>query len=101
MLNRKNEGNVYFGVNDDGNVTGLDVGKQTLLDIRHRAQELIDLHIQLDVEELQTEQSKTYIKVHAVGWDTPYSCDGRIIYGPQLLISKAIRRRCLQKNNKM
>ncbi|MBQ5473647.1 MAG: ATP-binding protein, partial [Lachnospiraceae bacterium] len=77
MLNRKNERNVYFGADDDGNVTGLDVGKQTLLDIRQRAQELIDPHIQLDIEELRTEESKTYIKVRAIGWNTPYSCDGR------------------------
>ena len=77
MLNRKNEGNVYFGVDDDGTITGLEVGKQALLDIRHRAQELIDPHIQLDIEALQTEENKTYIKVHAIGWDTPYSCDER------------------------
>ena len=56
MLNKKNEGNIYFGVNDDGNITGLDVGKQTLLDIRHRVQELTDPYIQLDVEELQTKE---------------------------------------------
>ena len=77
MLNRRNEGTVYFGVDDDGNIRGLDVGKQTLLDIRHRAQELIDPRIQLKIEELCDEQGRTYIKVHAVGSEVPYACNGR------------------------
>ena len=40
MLNRSTEGTVYFGVDDDGTVKGLDIGKKTLLDIRSRAAEL-------------------------------------------------------------
>ena len=77
MLNRKSEGTVYYGVDDDGNVCGLDIGKRTLLDIRRRAAELIEPRIILDIEELKDENNHSYIRVHAKGSDTPYSCDGR------------------------
>jgi len=77
MLNRGREGAVYFGVDDDGNVKGLDIGKRTLLDIRSRAAELIDPRIMLDIKEMADEEGRTYIRVHAEGSDIPYSCDGR------------------------
>ena len=41
MLNRGSEGTVVVGVDDDGTVKGLEIGKRTLLDIRSRAAELI------------------------------------------------------------
>ena len=77
MLNRGAEGTVYFGVDDNGTVKGLDIGKRTFLDIRSRAVELIDPRIMLDIDKLEDEEGKTYIRVHAEGSDIPYSCDGR------------------------
>ena len=77
MLNRSGEGSVYFGVKDDGEVQGLIVGKRTLLDIRSRAIELFDPRVVLDIDELQDESGRSYIKVHAEGTNVPYSCDGR------------------------
>ena len=77
MLNRSAEGTVYFGVDDDGTVKGLDIGKRTLLDIRSRAAELIEPRIILDISVLKDESEKAYIRVHAEGADVPYSCDGR------------------------
>ena len=77
MLNRDSEGTVFFGVDDDGTVKGLDIGKRSLLDIRSRAAELIDPRIILDINELSDENGKSYIRVHAEGSDIPYSCDGR------------------------
>ena len=77
MLNRGEEGTVYYGVDDDGNVQGLDIGKRSLLDIRSRAVELIEPRIILDIDELTDECGKTYIRVYAKGTDIPYSYDGR------------------------
>ena len=77
MLNRSFEGTVYFGVDDDGTVKGINIGKRTLLDIRSRAVELIEPRIILDIDELKDEEGKSYIRVHAAGSDIPYSCDGR------------------------
>ena len=77
MLNRSGEGTVYFGVDDDGNVKGLEIEKRTLLDIRRRAAELIDPRIILNVSTEKDEAGHFYIKIHAEGIDIPYSYDGR------------------------
>lgn len=77
MLNRNYEGTVYFGVDDDGTVTGMEIGKKTLLEIRSRAAELISPRVILDITELRDEENRAYVKLHAAGTDIPYSCDGR------------------------
>lgn len=77
MLNRNTEGTVYFGVDDSGTVKGVDIGKNTLLNIRRSAAQLIEPQIVLNIEVLKDEKGKSFIKVHAEGEDIPYSCDGR------------------------
>ena len=77
MLNRQKIGTVYFGVDDDGTVKGIEIGKKTLLDIRSRAAELIEPRIILNIDDLKDENGLTYIRVNAEGSDVPYSCDGR------------------------
>ncbi len=77
MLNRHGTGSVYFGVDDNGNVKGLTIGKKTLMDIRSRIRDIIEPQILVNIEELKDEDSHQYIKVSAKGTDTPYSCDGR------------------------
>ncbi len=41
MLNRHGEGTVYFGVADNGDVCGANIGKNTLTDIRNRIRDEI------------------------------------------------------------
>ena len=41
MLNRHRGGTVYFGVDDDGNVIGLDVGNSSLETVRNAVRSLI------------------------------------------------------------
>ena len=77
MLNRSGEGTVFFGVDDDGNVKGLDIGKKTLLDIRQRVSDLIEPRIICDIKDNKDENGQTFIQIHAQGSDIPYSCDGR------------------------
>ena len=71
MLNRSGEGTVFFGVDDDGNVKGLDIGKKTLLS------DLIEPRIICDIKDNKDENGQTFIQIHAQGSDIPYSCDGR------------------------
>ncbi|MBQ0100780.1 MAG: ATP-binding protein, partial [Lachnospiraceae bacterium] len=73
MLNRHGTGSVYFGVDDNGNVKGLTIGKKTLMDIRSRIRDIIEPQILVNIEELKDEDSHQYIKVSAKGTDTPYS----------------------------
>ena len=76
MLNKHGKGTVYFGVDDNGNICGLTIGKNTTMDIRNRIRDKIDPRIYASIEELDN-QGKHYIKVSATGFDIPYSFDGR------------------------
>ncbi|MCF0116699.1 MAG: putative DNA binding domain-containing protein, partial [Bacilli bacterium] len=76
MLNRSNNGILYFGVKDDGTVCGCDVGEKTFQDIRQRASELVQPKIVLNIKK-ETLEDKTIVIVCADGVDIPYSCDGR------------------------
>ena len=77
MLNRHFCGTVYLGVDDNGEVVGLEVGRMTLPGIRSKAAELIDPRIILDMEELKDEHGKSYIRISAQGSNIPYSFNGR------------------------
>lgn len=76
MLNRHYHGCVYFGVNDNGDVIGLDIGKNTLEDIRNEASNLIKPKVLINCKIL-SDGDKKYIKVCASGNNVPYSFDGR------------------------
>ncbi len=77
MLNRSNEGTVYFGVDDNGEIIGLAVGDSTLEKIRNAIRNDIQPRILADTEVLESDDGKKYISVHASGYEIPYSYDGR------------------------
>lgn len=77
MLNRHGKATVYFGVSDNGDVCGLTIGKDTLMDIRNKIRDKIEPRIYADIVQLADEEDKTYIKVSVNGADIPYSYDGR------------------------
>ncbi len=77
MLNRHGEATVYFGVDDDGNVCGLDIGKDTLMNIRNSIANKIEPRIYVEIKDNIDGEGKKYIKVSAKGSDIPYSYDGR------------------------
>ena len=77
MLNKHGKAAVYFGVDDNGNVCGLSIGKNTLMDIRNKIRDKIEPRIYADIQEQQDDNGKKYIKVTASGFDIPYSFDGR------------------------
>lgn len=77
MLNRHGQGAVFYGVKDNGNVSGVTVSKKTLVDIRARIKEKIEPQIMPVIQDLTDETDHHYIKVSANGYDRPYSFDGR------------------------
>ena len=77
MLNRHGYGTVFFGVEDNGNVKGMQIGKNTLLDIRNRVRDLVSPQILVQLDACKDEDGKSYISMSARGSDIPYSCDGR------------------------
>ena len=52
MLNRHGCATVYFGVDDNGDVCGLDIGKKTLMDLRNHIADKIEPRVYPDIEEL-------------------------------------------------
>lgn len=77
MLNRRNHGTVYFGVDDSGNVIGMDIGRDTLESIRNLARSRIQPQILPEVTVHDTDDGRRFIVLQASGYDTPYSYDGR------------------------
>ena len=77
MLNRHRGGTVYFGVDDDGNVIGLDVGNNSLETVRNAVHSLIKPQITPIIREHTTDDGKRYISLSATGVSIPYSFDGR------------------------
>ena len=77
MLNRHNHGTVYFGVDDSGDVIGMDVERDTLENIRNLVRSRIQPQILPEVIEHVNDEGGRYITLHASGYDTPYSYDGR------------------------
>ncbi len=77
MLNKSQKGVVYFGINDDGKVIGVTIGKKTLAEVTHEIQNnLKPLPLKVNVEEIILE-SKSVIKVTVQGNDTHYSAYSR------------------------
>lgn len=77
MLNRNGKGTVYFGVTDNGEIKGITVGEDTLMDIRNKISERIQPKVICEIKELKDENKKSYIMISATGSDIPYSYDGR------------------------
>ena len=73
MLNRHHHGKVYFGVNDDGDVIGMDVGDSTLEKIRNAVRTDIAPRVIPEITILESDDGKRYISVEFNGHSVPYS----------------------------
>ena len=77
MLNRHNHGTLYIGVDDDGNVIGMDVGAGTVETIRNRIRSFVQPQVVPEISRHETDDGRSYISVRVTGYNIPYSCDGR------------------------
>lgn len=76
MLNKSGAGVVYFGVKNDGVISGLEIGKHTTSDISRAVKEQLKPSV-IPAIEVLTEDGKQIVRVKAQGEDTPYSAYGR------------------------
>ena len=74
MLNKNGHGTVYFGVKDNGDIVGQDIGKMTLKTITQAINNEIDPPIIATLEVCESSQGKKYIAVSASGVERPYAC---------------------------
>ena len=77
ILNKHGKGTLYFGVKDNGDVVGQQIGKETLKDISSKIRNSISPALVFHVEQKQTADGLTFIEVNFNGSNTPYSAHGR------------------------
>lgn len=79
MLNKNGNGTVFFGVKNNGDVVGQDIGKTTLRTITQFIDNHVDPAIIAEVIVMDSSDGRKYISVKAKGDNRPYACRG-IIY---------------------
>lgn len=76
MLNKQGYGTIYFGITDDGQVSGLTVGRETLKQVTQTIVDNIEPKIYPSIEEIAID-GKSCIKVEFKGINSPYFAYGR------------------------
>lgn len=77
ILNKHGRGVLYFGVKDSGEVSGQDVGKDTLRNVSRGIAGNINPPCYYEVKNLKSDEGKNFIEVTFSGNDAPYSAFGK------------------------
>lgn len=78
MLNKHGEGEVLFGVNDDGEVIGVSIGNKTIKDISEQIAEKIK-PVVIPTINVEYYEDKVVIRVKVTGSKKPYSASGNYL----------------------
>jgi len=101
ILNKHHEGQVYFGIRNDGTIVGQVVTEKTIRDVSKAISENIEPKIYPKITQMET-NGKACIKVEFKGSDSPYFAYGRayIRVGDEdrQLSAKEIENIILKKN---
>jgi len=77
ILNKHGKGTLYFGVKDNGDIVGQQIGKETLKDISSKIKANIAPTLFFQVEQKNTIDGLSFIEIQFNGNKTPYSAYGR------------------------
>ena len=77
MLNKHGKGAVYFGVKDDGTVTGQIIGDKTLTELSRDISRDLKPSCVYDIDQKKSADGKDFIEVSFHGNRSPYSARGR------------------------
>lgn len=77
ILNKHGSGIIYFGVKDDGEVCGQQIGRETVRDISRDIRNKIRPECEFEVNLKKTGNDKEFIEVTFNGDRQPYSSDGK------------------------
>ena len=77
ILNKHGNGILYFGVKDDGDVCGLQIGKETIRDISRDIRNYIKPECVFEVNVKNTSDGKEFVEVLFSGDRAPYSSNGK------------------------
>lgn len=77
MLNKHGRGTVFFGVRNNGDVVGQNIGKNTLNQLSQKISGNILPFFEYEINERHTPEGTSFIEVSFNGNRTPYSANGR------------------------
>ena len=77
ILNKNRYGTLYFGVKNNGEVIGQEIGQETKRDISSAIRNHIAPECEFDVQSITTTDGKQYVVINFSGDRTPYSAYGR------------------------
>lgn len=77
ILNKHGKGTLYFGVKDNGDVLGQQIGKDTLNKLSQDIANNIKPSCYYEINKKRTNDEKDFIEVIFNGFNTPYSAYGR------------------------
>lgn len=101
MLNKHQEGKLYFGIKDDGTILGQNIGEDTLRSISQAISANIEPRIYPSIRQVSLE-GKTCIEIECQGNDIPYFAYGRVYIRisdeDKLLSRKELENMIIRKN---
>lgn len=80
ILNKRDSGSLYFGVSNDGNVIGMNIGKKTESDIASKIGNTIEPSFEFDINSREEPDGKKFIEINFHGNSKPYKCKGIYYY---------------------
>lgn len=79
ILNKHNSGFIYFGIKDNGDVIGLNIGKDTINHLSRDIRNGLNKKIDIEINEIKT-SSTSFIEVKFKGKNIPYSAFNKYYY---------------------
>lgn len=96
ILNKHGHGELYFGVEDSGDICGTQVASTTLRQISQTIGNSIEPRIYPSIERLSDGEGHDYVRVSFEGNDIPYACKGtyriRVADEDVLMAGEQVRR---------
>ena len=77
ILNKHGKGTLYFGVKDNGEILGQQIGKDTLNKLSQEISRNIQPNFYYEINQKQSNDGKDFIEIIFYGDNTPYSAYGR------------------------
>ena len=101
ILNKRGCGELFFGVNNNGDVCGMQASDSTLREISQAIGRSIEPRIFPSVELLDDGEGRGYIRVAFQGSDQPYSCKGtyRIRVADEDVVMTAVHVKAMIRAN--
>lgn len=80
ILNKRQAGSLYFGVNNNGDVIGMNIGKKTESDIAAKISDTIEPSFEFEINTKDDSEGKSFIEINFHGDSRPYKCKGIYYY---------------------